>query len=155
MSRERKLAERIARKKEYRASSEARSLRTLTLSTEEAISKSLAGLERQLRALPGKSEEKYMAVLHCTDNNFYSYPIYSCPNGFTAAMQDAIKKHQEVERPQVVGGMVQGIGNASFNPPDELVQMMAMGVKVLVTNRVENTLPNDQNLRGTLGQGGR
>ncbi len=155
MSRERKLAERIARKKQYRDGSEPRTLRTKTLSSNEQIGKSIADLKRQLNSLPGKPEEKYMTVLHCSDNNFYTYPIYRCPNGFTAAMQDAINKHQGMERPQIVRGMVHGVGNVSFNPPDGVVQIMAMGGKVLVTNRLENKPANDPNLRGKMGQGGR
>ena len=155
MSRERKLAERIARKKQYRDSSGPRTLRTATLSSEERIDNTSVDLQKQLNALPGKPEEKYMVVLHCSDNNFYSYPIYGCPNGFTAAMQDAINKHKRMDRPEIQRGIVKGIGNTSFNPPDELVQMMAMGCKVVVTNRLENKQVNDPNLRGKIGQGGR
>src|SRR5450631_2782711 len=102
MSRERRLAERIARKKQYRDRTEPRTLRTETLSSEEQIENSIADLKKQLNALPGKPEEKYMVVLHCSDDNFYSYPIYGCLNGFTAAMHDAINKHKRMERPQIV-----------------------------------------------------
>src|SRR2546428_4530749 len=127
MSRERKQAERIARKREYRAGRAARVLRTTTLSTDRAVEKNITDLKKQLDALPGKPEEKYMVILHCSDNAFYTYPIYGCPDGFTAAMQSAIEKHQKMGHPEIQRGMVQGIGNTSFNPPDELVQMMAMG----------------------------
>src|SRR3984885_3876592 len=155
MSRERKLAERIARKKQHRDSSGPRTLRTATLSSEERIANTSVDLLKQLNALPGKPEEKYMDVLHCSDNHFYSYPIYACPNGCTAAMQDATNKHQRMERPEIQRGIVKGIGNPSFSPPDQLVQMMAMGWKVLVTNRLENRQANDPNQRGKIGQGGR
>jgi len=154
MSRERKQAERLARKREYRASREAKVLRTTMLSSDRAFEKNAADLLKQLDALPGKPEEKYMVLLRCSDGDVYSYPIYGCADGFTAAMQDAIKKHQRAGRPEIEGGLVQGIGSASFNPPDALVQMMAMGAKVLVTNRLENRQSIDGELNGTFGQGG-
>jgi len=49
MSRERKLAESIARKKQHRDSSEARALRTKTLSSGERIENSIADLKKQRR----------------------------------------------------------------------------------------------------------
>jgi hypothetical protein len=154
MSRERKQAERLARKREYRASREARVLRTTVLSSDEAVEKNAADLRRQLDALPGKPEEKYMALLRCGDGDLYSYPIYGCADGFTAALQDAISKHRQMGRPEIEGGFVQGIGSTSFSPPDVLVQMMAMGAKVLVTNRLENRRSVDGELNGAFGQGG-
>lgn len=153
MSRNRNEAERLARKREYRLNRGARVLRTTTLSSDGAVEKSAAELKKQLDALPGKPEEKYMVFLRCSDNDFYTYPIYGCPNGFTAAMQDAIEKHQNAVRAEILGGFVQGIGNARFNPPDVLVQMMAMGVNVLVTNRIENRLSIDGALNGAFAQG--
>ena len=154
MSRETKEAERLARKRAYRANRGAQVLRTTTLSSEESVNKTIAGVHKQLHVLPGKPEEKYMVILRCVGNNFYSYPIYGCPDGFTAAMRDAITKHQEMDRPEIEGGVVQGIGNICFNPPDAMVQVMAMGANVAVTNRLENRQADDPTLRGQFGQGG-
>lgn len=153
MSRERKQAERLARKREYRASRGARVLRTTMLSDDLAVAKRSAELAKQMEALPGKPEEKYMVFLRCSGSDFYTYPIYGCADGFTAAMQDAIKKHQNAGRPEVLGGYVQGIGSAAFRPPDALVQMMAMGVKVVVTNRIENRQSTEGALDGSFVQG--
>jgi len=154
MSRMKREAERLGRKREYRARQGARILRSMALSSDGAIEKNLADLQKQLRVLPGKPEEKYMVLLRCGDGDFYSYPIYDCADGFTAAMQDAIKKHQRAGHPEIKGGLVQGIGSASFNPPDALVQMMAMGAKVLVTNRLENRQSIDGELNCVFAQGG-
>lgn len=155
MSRERKQAERLARKREYRERRQARVLRTTVLSSDRAVQKNAADLLRQLDALPGKPEEKYVVLLRCADGDVYSYPIYGCTDGFTAAMQDAMRKHQQAARPEINGGLVQGIGSTSFSPPDALVQMMAMGAKVLVTNRLENRQSTDGELNGAFAQGGR
>jgi hypothetical protein len=153
MSRRKREAERLARKRDYRANRRAMILRTMSLSNNGAVERSAADLKKQLDAMPGKPQEKYIVVLRCSGNDFYSYPIYGCPDGFTAAMQDAIKKHQKMDRPEIEGGVVQGIGKTSFNPPDVLVQMMAMGVKVAVTNRLENRLSIDGELDGAFAQG--
>jgi hypothetical protein len=153
MSRQKREAERLARKREYRANRAAMILRTMSLSSDGAVRKTATDLKKQLDALPGKPQEKYMVVLRCSGNDFYSYPIYGCPDGFTAAMQDAIKKHQKMDRSEIEGGIVQGIGDTSFNPPDVLVQMMAMDVKVAVTNRIENRQSIDGELDGAFAQG--
>ena len=153
MSRQKREAERLARKREYRANRGAMVLRTMSLSSDEAVGTIAANLKKHLDALPGNPQEKYVVVLRCSDNDFYTYPIYGCPDGFTAAMQDAIKKHQKMARPEIKGGVVQGIGKTSFNPPDVLVQMMAMGVKVAVTNRLENRQSIDGELDGAFAQG--
>jgi len=147
--------ERLARKQEYRIRRGARLLRSKELSSDAAVQKNLADLRKHLRALPGKLEEKYMVLLRCSDGDVYSYPIYGCTDGFTAALHDAITKHQHAARPEIKGGFVQGIGSTAFRPPDALVQVMAMGGKVLVTNRLENRQSVDGELNGIFVQGGR
>lgn len=154
MSREKKERERNERKRMYRAECEARVLRTKSMSSESDVQACIAEVKKHLNALPGKPEEKYAVILRCGDGGFYSYPIYGCSDGFTAAMQDAIGKHQNAGRAPIQGGLVQGIGNMVYQPPDFLVQAMAMGAKVLVTNRLENRRTDDQTLRGIFGMGG-
>jgi len=154
MSRARKEAERLARKREYRANRIANVICSGSLSSDDEMQKIAVRLAKQMVALPGAPEQKYMVVLLCGKDGCYTYPIFGCPDGFTAAMQDAIKKHQEMNRPDIQGGFVKGIGDALFRPPDALVQMMAMGVDVLVTNRLENRPSHDPTLHGDFGQGG-
>jgi hypothetical protein len=104
--------------------------------------------------MPGKPEEKYIVLLRCSDSGIYSYPIYGCSDGFTAALKDAIEKHQELTSAAIERGMVQGVGDGSYNPPDYLVRMMALGAKVIVSNRVQNRVTKKTDLRGIVGQGG-
>jgi len=150
MSRERKEQERIAKKLAYRTEREAKPLRMVGHDTKKYVKRIL----RQLNAMPGKPEEKYLVLLRCSDGRIYSYPIFCCSEGFTAAMQDAIQKHQSAGRPEIEGGMVQGIGSTSFRPPDTFVQMIAMGANVVVTNRLENRKTSSASLFGSFGMGG-
>ena len=154
MSRERKQAERLARKREYRANRGAKVICSGSVSSDEEIQKATVRLAKQLEVMPGAPEHKYMVFLLCGEDGCYTYPIFGCPDGFTADMQDAIKKHQDMNRPEIQGGFVKSIGDALFRPPDAMVQMMAMGVNVLVTNRLDNRPSDDPTLRGQFGQGG-
>lgn len=154
MSRARKEAERLARKREYRANRGSRLICSGAVSTDDEMQKTAVRLAKQLDAMPGAPEHKYMVFLVCAEDGCYTYPIYGCADGFTAALQDAIKKHQEMNRPEIQGGFVKGIGDSVFRPPDAIVQMMAMGVNVVTTNRLENRPSGDPNLRGSFGQGG-
>ena len=141
MSREKRKRKRQQRREIYRQQSNGRVIRTGIFSP-EAMSHQAALLAKQFEAMPGKPEEKYLVVLGCAGNTIFTYPIYGCADGFTAALQDAIRKHQRENRPQIQSGRVQGIGDFVFAPPDLLVQMMAKGVPVLVTNRAENRANN-------------
>lgn len=155
MSKEKRQRERIARKNAYRAECGTRGLRTRPLSSEEDVEACIADIKKHLNALPGTPEEKYMVRLRCAEADFYSYPIGGCRDGFTAALQEAVKQHQRAGRAPIQGGIVQGIGDVVYQPPDFLVQAMAKGAKVLVTNRLENRRTDDRSLRGLFGQGGR
>jgi hypothetical protein len=95
-------------------------------------------LKRQFDAMPGPAEEKYLVALRCKDGGVYHYPIYQCKDGFTAALKDAILKHQEENRPTVDGGMVQGCGTTTFDPPDSIVQLIAAGGEVIAVNKLHN-----------------
>jgi len=152
MSRERKERERIARKQAFRAEQEARVLRSVPFG--KSVETCERQLLRQLDAMPGRPEEKYIVFLRCSDNGVYSYPLYGCTEGFTAALKDAIEKHKEAGRADIQSGCVQGVGDTLYQPPDYLVRGIANGAKVLVTRRVENRQAIAGALRGGFGQGG-
>lgn len=150
MSREKKQQERLSRKKEYRKTQEARVLGFGRGSVEKYVH----DINKQMDAMPGKPEEKYMVFLRCSNNTIYSYPIYGCSDGFTAALRDAIEKHRNLIPAVIEGGIVQGIGDITYEPPDYLVQMMALGANIVVTNRLQNRVAKESDLRGSIGQGG-
>lgn len=153
MSRERKEKERMAKKLAYRAE---RGSRVLQISSSSDDTDAyVRRLLRQLDAMPGKPEEKYIVLLRCSDSDIYSYPIYGCSEGFTAALQDAIAKHKDARRADIRSGCVQGIGDTLYQPPDYLVRGIANGAKVLVTRRLENSQAAAGDLRGSFGQGSR
>ena len=149
MTREKKPLE-IDRKHEYPASFGARMLSSTSMALEEC----LGDIRKQMKTMPGRAEEKYVVFLHCSDNSLHAYPIYECSEGFTAAMQCAIEEHQRLTLAVIDGGLVHGIDDSVYEPPDYLVQMMALGANVLVTNRLQNRPTKASDLRGNLGQGG-
>lgn len=154
MSREKKERQRLLRRQDYRAQQTGRVLRAITPRSEAEVERFFEQTMKQMDAMPGKPDEKFVVFLRCSNGVVFTYLIYGCVEGFTAAMRDAIEKHREANRPAIEGGAVRGVGNASFTPPDFMVQMMAKGVRVLLTNRLENRPADSRELFGDFGQGG-
>jgi hypothetical protein len=101
---------------------------------EDGLEKMLTDYLKELNSLPGQAKEKYLVVLRADSNSLF-YPIINCPAGFTAALKDAMRKHREMGRSRVESARVLSAdGKRSFEPPDYIIEMIALGANVVGFN---------------------
>ena len=114
-----------------------RFIRTVEPGDAKGLNRSAEFAQKQLDAMPGPKDQKFLVFVTAKDNTIYHYPVYYSP-GFTEALQHALTLHKRISTSPVQSASVYGSSGKVLELPDAMVQMMAMGARVLITNRLSN-----------------
>jgi hypothetical protein len=115
----------------------ARVIRTVELANAVGLNRSAEFAQRQMDAMPGRKEQKFLVFVTAKDNAIHHYPVFYSP-GFTEALQHALNLHRRISTSRVQCASVFGSSGKVLELPDAVVQAMAMGARVLITNRLSN-----------------